>query len=282
MVSSASILACVVTLCISLFLPVAVLIACAVKHKKQGIGSAWLLGALGFFVPQVLIRLPILNALAVTPGFTAFIQNHTALYALSLAFTAGLFELAGRLAAAKLLARKNLTYRRSLAAGLGHGGIEAILIVGMTYINNLVIMVMINSGGFEALVTQTASLGGDISQLQAAQTAILTTSPALFLLAGFERLLTMTAHAAMSMMVCWGVHVKKAGKASLLCLLFHTLLDTTAGISLLATDMGGSVLPLTVAYCIIYVILTLAAIVSVWILLKIRRAWLAEERKEIQ
>lgn len=278
MVSTFSILACVFTLAVSLILPVVLLMVLAAKNKREGMTSAWLLGAAGFFVPQVLIRLPILNTLAVTPGFTAFSQNHIFLYSLSLAFTAGLFELAGRFAAAKLINRKSLTWKRSLAAGLGHGGIEAILIIGMTYINNLVIMLMINSGSFETLITQTAAAGGDVSQLRAVQTAILTTSPFLFLLAGFERILTMIAQAAMSMVVCWGVHVKKAGKAGLLCLLFHTLIDTSAGISLLATQQGGNVLSQTTAYVIVYAILILAAGLSLYVLREIRRRWMAEER----
>ena len=279
MVSTVSILGCIVTLLISLILPAALLMVYAARNKGQGIVSAWFLGAAGFFVPQILIRLPILNTLAVTPGFTAFTQNHLFAYSLSLAFTAGLFELAGRFAVAKLLNRKNLTWKRSLAAGLGHGGIEAILIIGMTYINNLVIMLMINSGSFDALISQTASLGGDVSQLQAVREALLTTSPFLFLLAGFERILTMIAQAAMSMIVCWGVHVKKAGKGALLCLLFHTLIDTSAGISLLATDAGGNALSQTTAYIIIYAILILAAGLSLYVLREIRRRWMAEERK---
>lgn len=277
MVSTASILACIVTLFISLILPVLFLIVYALKNKKQGIVSAWFLGAIGFFVPQILIRLPILNTLAVTPWFLTFSQNHIFLYCVSLAFTAGLFELAGRFAVAKLLNRKNPTYKRSLAAGLGHGGIEAMLLIGMTYINNLVIMFMIRSGAYEALISQTAAMGGDVSQLQAVQDAMFATTPGIFLLAGYERLLTMTVQVAMSMLVCWGVHVKKAGKGALLCLLMHTLLDSTAAISMLATDAGGNRLTQTAAYAIVYVILTLAAALSVWILLKIRRSWQAEE-----
>lgn len=279
MVSAFSILACILTLFICLVLPVLILVLYSTKNKRQGVASAWFIGALGFLVPQVFIRLPILNTLAGAGWFLDFSQNHIFLYCICLAFTAGLFELAGRFAAAKWMARKSLTYKNALAAGLGHGGIEAILIVGMTYVNNLVIMLMINSGGFETLITQTTAMGGDVAQLQAVRTAILTTSPFLFLLAGFERILTMIAQAAMSMVVCWGVHVKKAGKASLVCLLFHTLIDTSAGISLLATDLGGNVLSQTTAYVIIYAILILAAGLSMNVLWEIRRRWMAEERE---
>lgn len=280
MVSTASILACIVTLFISLILPLLVLLVYALKNKNQGIGTAWLLGATGFFAPQILIRLPILNTLAGAGWFLDFSQNHIFLYCICLAFTAGLFELAGRLAVAKWMDRKgNLTRKRSFAAGLGHGGIEAMLIIGMTYVNNLTLMLMIRSGSFDALVSQTAAAGGDVSQLQAAQAAVFAATPGMFLMAGYERILTMVAHTAMSTLVCWGVHVKKAWKASLLCLAFHTLLDTTPIISRLASDAGGNVLTQTASYIIIYVILTLAGILSLWVLRNIRRRWIAEERE---
>ena len=131
MIPVSTILACIFTLMTCLVLPVVILIVLAAKHKKQGIVSAWLLGAAGFFVTQILIRLPILTALQNMSWFAAFSQNHLFGYAFSLAFTAGLFELAGRFCVAKLM-HKNLTFRRSLAAGLGHGSIETTRIYIMT------------------------------------------------------------------------------------------------------------------------------------------------------
>ena len=143
MVPITTVVACIITLLVSLVLPIVVLIGLAVKNKKQGIVSAWLLGAAGFFVPQMLIRLPILTVLQSQSWFAVFAQNNLFLYSFGLAFTAGLFELAGRFAVAKLM-EKRLTWKRSLAAGLGHGGIEAILLIGMTYVNNLVYIFLIS------------------------------------------------------------------------------------------------------------------------------------------
>ena len=132
--SSLSIVCIVLTFAVSLLLPPAFLVFYALRHKKQGIWSAWLLGAAGFLVPQILIRFPILAALSRTDGFVAFAQAHPLIYGFALAFTAGLFEVVGRYAVARIL-QKNLTYRRALAAGLGHGGIEAILITGLAYVS---------------------------------------------------------------------------------------------------------------------------------------------------
>ena len=267
MIPVSSTIACCTTLFVSLILPILVLILFAAKHRKQGILSAWLLGAAGFFVTQILIRLPILTVLQAQSWFLTFAQNHLFAYAFSLAFTAGLFELAGRFAVAKLM-QKRLTLRRSLAAGLGHGGIEAMILIGITYINNLAYIAMINSGSFDAVVAQTAALGVDVSQLELIKQQLLTASPALFLLAGLERVLAMTGHVAMSMLVCYGVAHRKVSICLLLCLGIHTLMDLTAGISL--------VLPQNAAYPIIYAILTLMAVLSLFVIRELARRWKKE------
>lgn len=264
MIPTASLITCAISLAVSLLLPVLVLAVFALRNRKQGILSAWLLGAAGFVVTQLLIRVPILNALATQDWFLRFSQEHLFLYAFSLAFTAGLFELAGRFAVAKLM-RKNLTRNRSLAAGLGHGGIEAMVLVGITYVNNLVYMTMINAGTFDTVVAQTAAMGVDVSQLELIRQQLLTTSPILFLLGGFERILAMTAHVAMSMLVCYGVAHKKVLPCTLVCLLIHTFIDLTAGLTL--------VLPQATAYIIIYSILVAVAAVSVLIIRRIRSSW---------
>ena len=270
MIPNTTILCCIITLFISLILPLILLAVYALRNRKQGIVSAWIIGALGFFIPQMLIRLPILTLLS--PQLAKFAAFSPLLYALTLAVTAGLFELAGRILAARVMGNR-LTPKRALAAGLGHGGIEAMVIIGISYINNLVYIVMIQNGTFDALLAQSASSPEVVAQLEQVRTALLTTSPAMFLLAGYERLLTMVCQAAMSVMVCYGMASGKPGKYILLCLGLHTLLDCTAGISLYI----GKGLTLATGYCIIYTILTAAAILSMVILRTILRRW-AEEK----
>ncbi len=273
--SNLPIVSIIVTLFISFILPLAFLVGYALRHKKQGIWSAWLLGALGFFVPQILIRFPILTALSRTDGFLAFAQNHTLIYGFALAFTAGLFEVVGRYAVARML-KKNLTYRRALAAGLGHGGIEAIIITGLAYISNLVFVVMLQTGGFEATLAQTAAAGGDVTALLASRDALMNTPWAMFLLAGFERLLAMTCHVAMSMLVCYGVHRGKAAP-TIFALAMHVCMDSVASISLFI----GKGLSQATAYTIIYILLTAFTVLAIVILKTIRARWAAETMQEV-
>jgi uncharacterized membrane protein YhfC len=268
MISSLTLIACFVTLFVSLLLPIIAISVLAFKNKRSKLISAWALGAAGFFVTQILIRIPILSVMQTQPWFTSFSENHGFLFAFALAFTAGLFELAGRFVVARILS-KNLTYKRSLAAGLGHGGIEAMILVGITYLNNILYIFMINSGTFDAVVNEALQAGVDVSALLQVKDSLIQSSPALFLLGGFERLLAMIGHVAMSMIVCYGIHTGKPLKGALVCLGIHTFIDLTAGISMLI----GNGLSETAAYVIIYSILTAMAVLSVLIIRNIRRRW---------
>ena len=273
MVSTATIITVVITLLICLLLPPALLFFYARANKGSNILTAWLLGAAGFFVTQMLIRVPILTVLQTQSWFMTFSQNHAFVFSFVLAFTAGLFELAGRFAVAKVM-KKNLTFSRGFAAGLGHGGIEAMLLVGMTYVNNLLYIAMINSGTFDAVLAQVAPMGeAAVQQLSAIRDSLVFSSPALFLLGGFERILAMTAHLGMSLVVAWGVYEGKPLGGCLISLCIHTLIDLSAGLTLLI----GNGLSQSAAYLIIYSLLTAAAIASTFMILKIRKQWLEKE-----
>lgn len=273
MVSTATLVTVIITFCISTILPITVWIAYGLKNKGKGVWTAWLLGAAGFFVMQIIIRTPILSLLSFSTGFQVFVANHYVLYCLVLAFTAGLFEVIGRYAVAKIMS-KSLTYEKGIAAGLGHGGIEAIVLIGMTYLNNLVYIGMINSGAFDGIVEQTAALGVDTTSLLAVKDALINTNSAVFLLAGYERILTMVLHVVLSLAVCYFVSKKQDIKGIVICLLCHWMVDFTAPlVNGMATEYVGNLLSQTMAYVIVYVFLTAVAVVSVVAILNIRKRW---------
>ena len=273
MISNMTLVGCFISLFISLLLPIIALSVLSFKNKGGKVVSAWILGAAGFFVSQILIRTSILSALQDMSWFMDFSENHMFLYAFTLAFTAGLVELAGRFAVAKILNAKTLNYKRSLAAGLGHGGIEAMILVGITYLNNILYIIMINNGTFDAVVSDAVQSGVDVNALMQVKDQLISTAPTLFFLGGFERILAMTGHLAMSMLVCYGVHTGKPLKCSLVCLGIHTLMDLTAGINMLS----GKGLSQATAYVIIYAILMVMAALSLLIIRDIRRRWKESE-----
>ena len=272
MVQTGTVVAIWLTLFISLFLPVILLIVYALKHRKMGVVSAWFIGAAGFFVTQIVVRVPILSVLGTQQWFLDFGTNHQILYVVVLGFTAGLFELVGRYVAAKIMS-KNQSFERGFAAGLGHGGIEAMVLIGMTYVSNLLYVGMINSGTFDTVVEQTAALGVDTSSLLLLKDQLLNTSPVLFCCAGYERILTMIGHTAMSLIVFYAVWKKQDVKGLLACLALHTLIDAGSGIIMTFT---GSQKP-AVVYGAVYGFLTLMAVIFVVIISKIKKNWMRKE-----
>lgn len=273
MVGISTIIAVCVTLFISLVLPFILYIGYGFKNRGMRIKQAWLLGAAGFFVLQNVIRIPILNLLSLNEGFISFATEHYVLYCLVLAFTAALFELVGRYVVAKIMS-KNLTYERSIAAGLGHGGIEAILVIGMTYLNNLIYIIMINTGAFDEMLEETAALGVDTSSLVAIKEALIGRGAGIFLLAGYERILTMIAHVALSLVVCYFVAKKKDVLGIGICLVCHWMMDFISSlVSGMATEYMGNILSTRAAYAIIYIFLTVVAVVAVFAIRYLKKSW---------
>lgn len=279
MVSTASMIAIIITLFITLIAPVIVWIIYGVKNKGKGVWKALALGAAGFVLLQMIIRMPILNIVSLVPGFGTFVAEYYVVYCLILAFTAALFEVVARFGVAKIL-QKKINYEQGVAAGLGHGGIEAILIVGMTYINNLLYAIMINSGTFAQTieaVAATDTTGMAEAQLLAIQASLVEAPSYLFYLAGYERVLTVIFHTAMSLLVCYLVYKKKAVLGVGIAFVMHFLVDFIAPlINGLATPYLGSVITEETAYVIIYSFLTVVAIASFVVIVMIGKKWKKE------
>ena len=280
MVSTGAMIGIIVTLIVTLIGPIVAAIVYSVKNKGKGVWKAWLLGAAGFFVLQVLIRIPVLSVLGAFPWFQSFAENHYLVYCLLLALTAALFEVVARFAVAKLL-QKNMNYQQGVAAGLGHGGIEAMILIGMTYVNNLLYAVMINSGAFDALYDPTMiSLGAGETlnaQLNQIKTALVDTPAYAFYLAGYERILCVLFHTAMSLLVCYLVYKKKALVGVGIAFAAHFAVDFVSPvINGLATPYLGNVISQGTAYVLIYGILTAVAVGAVVVICKIGKKWSCE------
>ena len=278
MVSTASMIAIIITLFITLIAPVMVWIIYGVKNKGKGVWKAFVLGAAGFVLLQMIIRMPILNIVSLIPGFGTFVAEYYVVYCLILAITAALFEVVARFGVAKIL-QKKINYEQGVAAGLGHGGIEAILIVGMTYINNLLYAIMINTGSFQGMIQDALRTSGPevAEQLIMVMDSLVEAPSYLFYLAGYERVLTVIFHTAMSLLVCYLVYKKKAVLGVSIAFVAHFLVDFIAPlINGLATPYLGSVITEGTAYVIIYSFLTVVAIASFVIIVMIRKKWKKE------
>ena len=116
----------------------------------------------------------------------------------------------------------------------------------------------------------------DPSTLLAIKDGLMNTSWILFFLAGFERLLAMTCHAAMSLLVCYGVHSRKTAP-TIFAFAMHVCMDSVTGIS----QLIGKGLSLAHGYTIIYILLMGFTVLAVLILKTIRARWAAEDPQEV-
>lgn len=289
MVSTLSIICMVITLFLSLVLPIAIFVWYGLKQNKKEVWIAGVFGAGGFALMQLGIRLPIVNTISAIPAFLSWAENNYIWYCFVLAFTAGLFEVVARYGGAKILYHsknltKELTFETGVMAGIGHGGIEAAALIGATYINNLLFSVMINSGiwdKFMATIQEAAVQTGDstIYEAYASVGPLLTDTPwYMYLVAGYERVLTMAAHTAMTLIVFYFVAHKKGAKGVMIALAIHTALDFfVVLISGLSTDYLGNVISQNTAYMIMYAWLTAIAVVAVVVIFKIKGIWKTTE-----
>ncbi len=275
MVSTASIICICIALALTTIVPLGIVIWYCLKNRSEKLWLAALLGAAGFFIPQMLIRVPVLNVLSLSKGFMAFAENYYIIYAVILAATAAGFELAGRYGAAKILNKNGLTLKKAMAAGLAHGCIESVVVVGLSHINNILYAVMINNGSFDALMQQAAAQAGvDTAQLDMIKETMLTTAAPMYLLGVWERGMTIITHLFMSMLVCYFVAKKRPLIGIFLCLAIHTLIDGVAAIGQgLATPYLGEVISMNTMYAILESFVTVVAIGSIFGICHLRKKW---------
>ncbi len=229
MVSSLSMAFMAVTFAVVFLFPVILAVVFYRKYRFNWL--AVLVGALVFLFFQVLTRIPLLGVLGQQPWYQQMAQN-IFLVALFLSFTAGLFEEVGRWLGFRFALKGRWQTHNGVAYGIGHGGFEAIFLVGLANINNLVISAMINNGMFEtAIAPQMGALAETV------RSSLVDTPSYMFLVGGLERVLAITLHIALSVAVLNAVRLRKP-----LFLLYAILAHTAAnlGAVLLAQQPNGT------------------------------------------
>lgn len=137
------------------------------------------------------------------------IYKNVVLYILYGGFMAGFFEETARLLGFKFLikVREGESLNTGISYGLGHGGIESVLVGGFISISYLLTSIMVNGGMLKGTTAamneqQLASFNQGIS--------VLTSSPSnVFLIVGIERLVALTLQIALSLLVFKAVRDKK-------------------------------------------------------------------------
>lgn len=239
-VPALSILAMAVVMVLTVVLPLGLLVILA--KKKKAATLAFFVGC-GVFLLFAMVLEGIVNSLLFTHTEAGRrLQENLWAYALAGGLMAGLFEETGRfLAFSTVLKKLRDNDWNALMYGAGHGGMEAVLTVGLTFLNQIIYAILLNTGHRELLTGQLS--GQALTQMEALLSALVTTPSSAFWLGGLERLSAMLLHLALSVLVWFAV--KEAGKRYLfpLAIVLHALFDAVmlvlarSGLALWAVEL---------------------------------------------
>lgn len=224
MVSNLSIIFMSISLIICLALPIGGIIY--LKKKYNASLKPFFIGMLVFFITVQILEAPIHNyILKINKGTSEFLLSNPVFYMLYGGLMAGIFEETARLIAFKFLIkdRKGTT---PIAYGVGHGGIEAILIGGISAINTISYSVLINNGKFQTLM-ESAGVSTEIINQTFNQLA--NSSSIYWLMPGIERMIAMVIQISLSVLVFYAVKERKY-IFFFVAILCHALIDFPAAL----------------------------------------------------
>lgn len=229
----------------------AVAIALLTFFTVRGHRTAWRcigMGAVCFFVSAMVLE-QLLHSLVL--GAFPDLTSHPVAYMLYASLAAGVFEETARLIGLRRLCRGDNGPRTGFAYGIGHGGVELLLLGVYPAWQTLVTFYLINSGELAKSVSglTDAQMQTLLSQVSALQQ----TAPALFLLGGVERLMAMGMQLALSMLVWMVVTGRLSRRWFAGAVVLHAVLDVPAAL------YQCGVLPLLTCELLIAVLLVAAA-----------------------
>ena len=161
-----------------------------------------------------------------------FLNANPVLLALVAGLFPGIFEETGRLIAFKTVLKRRRNRETSISYGIGHGGFEVILILGMTYLQYIVYAVMINTGVFGTVIEQVAAQAPEqLGSINAVVSLLTGFSFADFGIAFVERIFAVLFHIGASVLVFYACRDKKRFWLYPLAIVIHTGLDFIAALN---------------------------------------------------
>ncbi|MGG4000587.1 YhfC family intramembrane metalloprotease [Anoxybacillus kestanbolensis] len=186
---------------VQLFLSLIVPFALIIYGRKKG-WLSWKAFGVGLLIfvlfSQVLEKM--LHFLVIDPSGTS-LKGTSSVWAFVAygALAAGVFEEMGRYVGFRFMLKNNRTYGDGLSFGLGHGGIEAVLIGGVSAINMMILSHLVQTGQFEQIASSLPA-----TQVEMLKT-MLNQPDWMYVLGGIERIFAIAIHVALSLLVLYGV-----------------------------------------------------------------------------
>lgn len=256
MFSTQTIAALAVGAVLAILIPVTAVIVFKMKNRDTWLPSAFI-GA-GAFILFAMVLEQLLHMVMLP-----VVNNSVVWYSIYGALAAGVFEETGRFVAYKTLMKKHYTTKNAVLMGLGHGGIEAVLVLGATLLTYLALMIMANSMGIDKVLDMAAKGNAEMAQTLGTQLEGMREYNFVKMALGvYERVLAMVFH------TCASVWVYKAVTHKLwlypAAIAVHAAMDFP-----MALYQKNVITNITV----IYVILTLFAAVMVFVAVKLTKKY---------
>jgi len=223
-----------------LFTVVPLIIAIVWTIKKKEKFTSVLAGAATFLLFALILEKPLQNILVFPTmmglsehAAAKFINARPVLWALIVGLSPGVFEETGRLVAFKTVLKNRKNRETGISHGIGHGGIEVVLIRGITYITYIAYAAMINSGTFGDMIAQVAAQAPEQEANGYALAAQLAAFSAGDLAIDVvERIFAFMFHTGASILVFYACRDKKKFWLYPLAILLHTVMDSVAGLQM--------------------------------------------------
>ena len=222
MVNQGTMTAMTTSMVLSAVIPLLLLIFCKWKY---GISFKVVFAGVFTFILFAQILEGIVNVVMFSNETTGPVLNKTWVYVPYGSLMAGLFEETGRFLIFTFMLKKAREWKDGLAFGIGHGGIESILLLGLSNVTMLIYAQMINAGTFEDLFVNEAMK----ESLLPIREQLLESSSGMFYLGVFERICAIALHIALSILIVYGIRENR-NRVLVYCILLHSVFNIPAAL----------------------------------------------------
>jgi len=161
-----------------------------------------------------------------TTSVSQYVLAHTWAYVLIGCLLAGIFEECGRFLGFRFILKTSTQREAAVTYGIGHGGMESIIILGIGALSAIILASSVNSG---AITSTLASLSDAQAASLTSQINVLSTYNVSFCLIGiWERIIAIGAHLALSVVVFTSIYEKGRKYLFPTAILLHAIFDIPA------------------------------------------------------
>lgn len=158
------------------------------------------------------------------------INANAVLYVIYAALVAALFEETGRYLAFRFVLTKHPNKETAVTYGIGHGGIECILVLGVTYIQYYAYGQLINSGSMDKMLSAYKDSEQSVNALKQLITNIKGVTQFTCYMADLERISAIMVQISLSILVFQAVYVAGRKYMYWIAVILHFLMDVPAAL----------------------------------------------------